>query len=252
MYKIHYKENLYFIIKLIITISFYLFIAYYAYFGDTDKIYKFFPFVLYIIIFILYIITCHGLLIGYLKGNSIKVTENQFPEIYDIVSTLSTTLGLKKTPAVYILQDSGILNAFATRFFGRDFVVIYSEILELAYENGKKSLEFIIAHELGHIKRKHSTKKILLFPSFIIPFLNSAYSRACEYTCDRIGHSLCPEGAVDGMLILSAGKKLYFKINVNEFICTSKKEKGFWKWFAEIVSTHPNTPKRIDEILKKN
>lgn len=250
MHTVHFKENLYFTIKLIVTITFYLTIIYFASSGNLQNFYKYSPLTVYILIFMLYILIRHGVLIGYLKGNAIRVTENQFPEIFDIVNAQSKILGLNKTPSIYILQDSGILNAFVTRFFGRDFIVIYSEILEIAYESGNKSLNFIIAHELGHIKRKHCTKNTLLFPSHIIPFLNSAYSRACEYTCDRIGYYLCPEGAISGMLILSAGRKLYSKVNVDEFISTSRKEKGFWKWFTEIISTHPNTPKRIYQFIR--
>lgn len=141
-----------------------------------------------------------------------------------------------------------MLNAFATRFFGRNFIVLYSDILETAYEKGNKALEFVIAHEFGHIKRNHITKQLLTFPSRIIPFLNPAYSRACEYTCDNIGYSLCPEGAENGMLVLAAGKRLYSKVNKDEFVNSSNMEFGFWKWFAEIISSHPNLPKRISRF----
>ena len=148
---------------------------------------------------------------------------------------------MKKIPAVYLLQAGGALNAFATRFFWRDFVVVYSDVLETAYEQGNKTVEFIVGHELGHIKRRHSTKHTPLFPSFIVPFLNSAYSRACEYTCDRIGHASRPEGSVPGMLVLAAGKRLHSKMDVDAFLANSHSERGFWRWFAEIVSAPTST-----------
>ena len=247
-YQIHFKENLYFTIKLIVTIVFYLTIIAIVVSIEGEKFIPFFPIVIYLGIFALYFLFRHGILIGYLKGNAIRVSESQFPEVYELAKNQSRKLGLSKIPSIYVLQAGGLLNAFATRFFGSDFVVIYSDILETAYEQDNKALEFIVAHELGHIKRKHSTKRLLLFPSFVVPFLNPAYSRACEYTCDRIGYALCPEGSVSGMLVLAAGKRLYSKINADDFLLRSRLEHGFWKWFAEIISSHPNLPKRIFEF----
>jgi len=247
-YQVYSKENFYFTFKLIVTVIFYLAIVTLVASVESKTFAAFIPIVIYFGVFALYFFFRHGILIGYLKGNAIRVSENQFPEVYTLAKNQSEKLGLDKIPAIYILQAGGLLNAFATRFLGSDFVVIYSDILETAYEQGNKALEFIVAHELGHIKRKHCTKRLLLFPSLIVPFLNSAYSRACEYTCDRIGYSLCPEGSISGILTLAAGKHLHSKINVEDFLLKSQMEYGFWKWFAEIISSHPNLPKRISEF----
>jgi len=247
--QVHPKENIYLIVKVIATVMFYAGIVVLVRSIEPKKLAAFAPLTFYVVIFLLYIFLRHGLLIGYLKGNAVRVTENQFPEVYRIATTQSEKLGMRKAPAIYVVQSGGLLNAFATRFFGNDFVVIYSDVLATAYEGGNKALEFIIGHELGHILRKHSTKNSLLFPSFIVPFLNQAYSRACEYTCDRIGYSLCPEGSVPGMLILAAGKHLHSKVNIDEFLRSSQEERGFWKWFAEVFSSHPNLPKRISLFM---
>jgi len=184
-------------------------------------------------------------MIGHLKGNAIKLSRNQFPEIYQTVEKQSQMLGLKYVPDVYIMQSGGILNAFATKFMGNSYIVLYSEIVESALEQDKNILEFIIGHELGHIKRNHMLKKLLLLPSYIIPFLGAAYSRACEYTCDNIGHFLSPSGVKGGLLLLASGRTLYKKVNMKEFMAQDKSEAGFLIWFAEKVSSHPNLTKRL-------
>ena len=250
-YQVHFKENLYFVIKLAVSVVAYLAIAaliVFAAAGTIQELTALITIMCYVGLFLLYLLIRHGILIGFLKGNAVRVSDNQFPALYEIAKSQSEKLGLSRVPSIYVLQAGGLLNAFATRSFGRDFVVIYTDILETAFEQGNKALEFIVGHELGHIKRRHSTKHILLFPSFIIPFLNPAYSRACEYTCDRIGHALCPEGSTAGMLVLAAGKRLHAKVNVDAFLDSSRGERGFWKWFAEIVSSHPNLPKRISAL----
>nr|WP_276514433.1 M48 family metallopeptidase [Exiguobacterium alkaliphilum] len=95
-------------------------------------------------------------------------------------------MGIRMLPDVYILQAGGILNAFATRFFQKNMIILYSDIVELSRNGQVKEVEFIIAHELAHIRRNHVQKQWLVLLGNIVPFLGSAYSRACEYTCDRM------------------------------------------------------------------
>ncbi len=257
-YQIHSKEVTYFSIMLVISILAYAGIIYWLVgfhtmdvsdpvaqmqkMALTPMVYGFYLYASVILISILFI---QGFLIGYLRGNAVKITQRQFPDIYEIAHRQSLSLGLKSIPDMYLLQEGGFINAFATKFLGRNYVVIYSEVLEEAYENNKDSVEFIIAHELGHVKRNHITKVFLLFPSFIIPFLYHAYSRACEYTCDRIGMALSPKGASVGLLLVAAGKKLYKKVNTEKFIEQHFEDKGFWYWISEKFSTHPHLTKRV-------
>lgn len=192
--------------------------------------------------------------IGYIEGNAIKISKKQFSDVFDILQNHSQALGLKKTPDMYVLQGNGVLNAFATRFSRKNFVVLYSDIFEMAYLDGKDAVSFIIGHELGHIKRSHVgfIKSMLIFPASFIPFLNSAYSRACEYTCDNFGYNLSPKGATSGLLILAAGKKLYKKVDLSNLIYNAKYNQRFASWFAEIFFSHPHLVKRLDVLNKLN
>jgi len=189
-------------------------------------------------------------LLGSLRGNAVCISEKQFPDIFKILVEQSQALGLKKVPKMYVVQKDGILNAFATRLFKRDHVVLFADIFELAYKDGREAVSFIIAHELGHIKQNHVGfwKNVSIFPARLVPFLSTAYSRACEYTCDNIGYSLSPKGAKNGLLILCAGKRLYKKVNVTEMLLSFEEEKGWATWWVEINSTHPLMIKRIKAL----
>jgi Zn-dependent protease with chaperone function len=248
-YKIHPKENFYFTIKLLFSVVIYALIALAIYSLATTEapVVQYIIFIVYGVLIALYVFFATGVMVGHIKGNGIRITKGQFPEIYQILEKQCEQLNMEMPP-VYVMQNGGVLNAFATRFIGRNYVVIYSEIFDLVYENGVDELSFVIAHELGHIKRNHISKRLWLFPSIIIPFLGSAYSRACEYTCDNIGNAVSPNGSTLGLLILASGKSGYKKVNMEEYISSSKNEKGFWLWFAEKVSSHPNLPKRIENI----
>ncbi|MCW3788250.1 M48 family metallopeptidase [Plebeiibacterium sediminum] len=246
-YKVSSKEGFYFGIKLLVSMAAYAALILLFVKGSPIPIstHTITIIVLYAVLIVFALLFRMGILVGYLRGNSIKLTQSQFPDIYKIVVEQCEKIGLKRIPDVFLLQAGGLLNAFATRFMGRNYIVIYSDVLEEAYEKNLASVEFIIGHELGHIKRKHLQKRLFLFPSFIIPFLNQAYSRACEYTCDNIGASLSPDGVVNGLVLLSSGKKLYGRVDVKNFVEQGKTHRGFWVWFAEKISTHPNLTKRI-------
>jgi Zn-dependent protease with chaperone function len=248
-YKVNRKENIYFYVRLFISLGIYyelIMLVIASFQSDDPKMTSVYIMVyFYIILVLLFVFFSSVVLIGHLKGNAIKLSKNQFPDIYQIVVKQSQTLKLNYVADVYIMQSGGILNAFATKFMGNSYIVLYSEIVESALEQDKNILEFIIGHELGHIKRNHMLKKLLLFPSYIIPFLGAAYSRACEYTCDNIGHFLSPSGVKGGLLLLASGRTLYKKVNMKEFIAQDNSEAGFLKWFAEKVCSHPNLTKRL-------
>jgi Zn-dependent protease with chaperone function len=248
-YEVNPKEQTYFAIKVFVSIIMYyllyVFISKYIV-GDTPmqrSLQRLF--LIYAVILMLLVVFQLVFLVGYLKGNAVKVTQKQFPDIYNIVAKQTLQLGMSTMPDIYILQSGGVLNAFATNFAGTSYVVIFSDILAAAYEQDIKVVEFVIGHEMGHIKRKHIIKRLLLIPGALIPFLGAAYSRACEYTCDRIGYALCPDGATKGMILLAAGRGLSKKVNVSAYMEQIETEGGFTKWIAEKVASHPNLTKRV-------
>ncbi len=252
-FKVSFKERLYFGIMSTISLLLYCILAT-VLFKNPSILTTYLVAFIYIGMFILFMKLMSIILVGYIKGNAIKVSKDQFPETFDILYSQSKKLGLDEVPDMYILQGNGALNAFATRLSNTNFVVLFSDIFEIAHEEGEDAVSFIIGHELGHIKRKHIhwTRSVMTLPARFIPFLNSAYSRAREYTCDNIGYNLSPKGAISGLLILAAGKKLYKKINVSNFIDKSQEKPSISRWLAEVCSTHPHLFKRVAVINKLN
>jgi Zn-dependent protease with chaperone function len=189
----------------------------------------------------------NGIHLGALRSRGIKVSADQFAEVHALIEKYCTLLRME-IPEVYVLQEHGLLNAFANRLHRKDRLVIYSEVLELAYKQGERELAFVVVHELTHVKRGHVRWAWLHIPADIIPFLGSAYSRACEYTCDRVATDLVPDGALYGLVALATGTKLYRRVNLRALYDQQEEEWGFWTWYHEIQSTHPNLMNRIRAI----
>ena len=246
-YKVEPKENVYFVIALAFSLVIYSMIVVGLIAAvDYGKSEFIAIFAFYAILILVLTHLLRGLLVGIIRGNAIKIGPDQFPDIHAVVLKQVQQLQLANVPDVYLLQQGGALNAFATRFMGTDFIVLFSDIMEEAYQRNQETVDFVIAHELGHIKRNHLRKRLAIMPAMFIPFLGYAYSRACEYTCDSIGASLSGEqGARSGLLLLAAGKQLFRKVNIHQFVLQTHTESGFWFWFAEKLSTHPHLCKRL-------
>jgi Zn-dependent protease with chaperone function len=186
-----------------------------------------------------------GWTLGHIRANGVRVSVHQLPEVHRLAVDLAARMDLERMPAIYVVQADGMLNAFATRFVRRDFVIISSEVLELLVDDGEAELAFVIAHELAHVKRRHALWSWVLAGSRVVPMLHAAWSRACEYTCDAIAADLCPDGAPGGLLVLAAGKRLYQRVDAPAFADQRHTERGFWIGVTESLSSHPTLPKRV-------
>ncbi|WP_214762780.1 M48 family metallopeptidase [Exiguobacterium sp. s146] len=192
----------------------------------------------------------HWLQIGYIRTNGVKVTERQFADLYQTYQRVGQEMGVRLLPDVYILQAGGVLNAFATRFFQKNMVILYSDVVELSREGYAKEVEFVIAHELAHIRRNHVQKQWAMMLGGWIPFLGSAYSRACEFTCDRMAahHIQDHSASKRALTILAIGGKLAKEVSEFDYLYEASRENGFIAKLSELLSTHPPLPKRIAAI----
>lgn len=244
---VHPKEKLYFAISLMVSLAVYALLAFWA----VQSIETFLGFAFYGLMFGLLAFVAHGLFIGHVRGNGVRVSEKQLPDVYRAAQQVAAQMGLQPMPAIYVMQAGGLLNAFATRFLRRNFVIVYSDVMELAYDKGEAEVGFVLCHEFAHVKRKHLSRRLLLLPSTLIPFLAAAYSRACEYTCDRFGAHFVPAGAVNGILVLASGKRLYRMLDAEQFSEQVNSDRGFWIWYAELLSTHPRLSKRVRSLRER-
>ncbi len=206
---------------------------------------------LYIILLLVFVVGGHILAVGYLMGNGVRVSEKQFPELWASFIKAAAVLGVRRLPAFYLVEAGGLMNAFATRLFTRNYVAIYSDLAERLYEGDAESVDFVIAHELVHVRRNHAFKSLFTLPAEAIPFLKAAWRRACEYTCDSGGAEFSPSGAEKGLILLAAGKKLSARMDANAYLESFLAEKSIWKRISEVFSSHPHLPKRIAALRKR-
>lgn len=199
--------------------------------------------------FLLYLFV-QSALISYIKGNGVELTAEQFPDLHEQFLLCCDKLDMNQRPHAYVMHGGGHFNAFATRFLGTHFVVLFSEVVD-AMALHPDGVRFYMGHELGHIRMKHLTGQLLRWPVLWLPLIGAAYSRARESTCDRHGLvcSSSPENAARAMAALSAGGHRWQSLNLKSYTKQVNETRGFWMSLHELLAGYPWLTKRVARVM---
>jgi Zn-dependent protease with chaperone function len=186
-------------------------------------------------------------------GNMILLGPHQFPELYAMVVAGASDLGMREPPKTFLYNSNGLFNAFARRMFGGQYVFLTSALVE-ATDN--EQVRFVIGHELGHHAAGHLNpwKGLLRLPSHFVPFLHPAYSRAREFTCDRIGAHLSRnvEASTTSLQMLGCGcRRLNGAMNQAAFLEQEAMVPAISGFFNEIIRSHPRLTRRVTAIRRE-
>ncbi|MCL1090186.1 M48 family metallopeptidase [Shewanella profunda] len=206
----------------------------------------------YVLMFFIIYLFSHSAFISYLKGTAVEINPEQFPELHKQYLACCERLEISQPPRAYLLAADGMLNALATRFLRRNYIVLFSSIVD-ALESDKDALNFYIGHELGHIRRNHIGKAPFLVFATWLPLVGAAYSRACEYTCDLHGLRCCNSlrSATNAVAVLAAGVEQWKRMNVDQYILQARESGGFWMSLHELNGSYPWLTKRMARVQAK-
>ncbi len=190
---------------------------------------------------------------AYYRSMSLRITERNFPEVYELIDSYSKRLGIR-TPKAYVMQQNGVLNAFSTFIFRKQWIMIHAELFEVAYREHKDmdALGFVIAHELAHIYYGHATLhyNLPIWFSRIVPLFSGIASRTREYSCDRLAQRLTGNDGIEAMLALVVDRHLYKMVDKEDYIEQMQEQKGFFIWFVNLIADHPVMCRRIPALVQ--
>ncbi len=204
---------------------------------------------IFLLIFYILGLFAHSQFISYVKGTGVKITQDQFPDLYKKLINACNTIEQETVPEAYLLRTD-FFNALATRFLGRNYIVLFTDVVD-ALEDKPGAVDFYIGHELGHINRKHLLWGWFLAPAKFLPLLGSALCRAEEYTCDRYGVACCDieEDITAAIATIAAGDTRWKTLNTKAYTQQVKETSGFWMSFNELTSDYPWLVKRLVNAL---
>lgn len=186
-------------------------------------------------------------------GNMILLGPQQFPELHAMVVAAAEELGMTEPPKAFLYNSNGLVNAFARRLLGGRYVFLTSALVEA---NNDEQVRFVIGHELGHHAAGHLNPwmNFIRLPAYVVPFLQAAYSRAREYTCDKIGAYLSKDVAVSrsSLQMLGCGcRRLNQTMNCGAFMAQEAMVPPIFGFLSEIFRSHPRLTRRVSAITDR-
>ena len=201
-------------------------------------------------------------------GTSVKVSDQQLPELYSAYRAVSHVLDM---PDEYDLYVTGEVRGLAQTIGAqKPIVVLESGFIK---KLGPGEQRAVIAHELGHILSDHmvyiTTLNILLAVGNPLPFFFGIpfravtavlleWYRATELTCDRAAVlAVRDPQIVCRTLMVTAGGMRADELNFDAFMAQAMAYES-WddpsdrvrRFFSEISQTHAYAVRRVSEIMK--
>ena len=200
------------------------------------------------------------------KANAVRVSEKQYPWIYERTLRVCEIMDLKEIPEVYVSQTP-LVNAGAVGM-SDPFIVLNSSMLEVLDHD---EVEAVVAHEVGHILSGHVLYRTLLLlimrlAMFRYPIAGLAllpilwalleWYRKSELSCDRAALlAVQDKDIVMSSLMKLAGGTRGETLDLGEFIAQSEEYReggdlldSVYKVLNVIGATHPFSVVRVAEL----
>lgn len=203
-------------------------------------------------------------------GNALKVTNSNYPKIYEYLEYASQILDLGFIPDLYIQWGYNI-NACTV---GAEYpiIVLNSGLIDLCDDD---EILFVVGHECGHIKSNHMLyhmmASVINYVINVIPGGNLVaapvqyalyyWDRMSEFTADRAGFLTCQnkDAVVKAFMKMSGLPiKEYNNMNYQTFIQQAESFQSLdydtinkiAKFISISNATHPFSVMRASELLK--
>lgn len=192
---------------------------------------------------------------AYLLGNSILVSELNFPRIASITEEVKKKLEYDKAVSVFVYEQ-GSFNAFLSRMFFRRAIFLNSDVIESGVSDDE--VRWLLGRFVGYLKLQRQAgffgrlvwlaEKLIVFNIFILP-----YHRALAYSGDRVALLLISNDvstALMAMQKLFVGRSLGYSLNPQGLIDQHRRVKGsFFAFLARLGSPLPHSTARYVDLL---
>jgi len=190
------------------------------------------------------------------QKNMIRSSEDNFKTIFRLAKIAAYRLKIP-LPEVYITERHEY-NAYTMGFYKYGFVVINSSMIRNFKPN---ELLFVIGHEMGHMKRYHTTWLNLLYPAKVegarfifaplMRIIFNVWSVKAEYTADQAGLIACKDvnSATISLLKLAGGPDVEKEVDIRKITNSKGGQNEILSGLVEYLGTHPFIENRIKQLI---
>jgi Zn-dependent protease with chaperone function len=183
------------------------------------------------------------------RGNSVRLSDQQFPEVYAILRDHCRRLGMTEMPELFL--TSGSIPPYSSTFssWRETYIVLHQIIFDIDDRKTMDVISFIIGHELGAIRLNQTAawNEMLLTYISSIRWLISPLQRVRTYSRDRYGAALAPTG-FRGLLINAIGRRLMDHVNIEAYLAEERRYGGFWSAFNVFFEPRPQVLTRLRKL----
>ncbi|WP_236630045.1 ankyrin repeat domain-containing protein [Exiguobacterium sp. KRL4] len=148
-----------------------------------------------------------------IRADGVFLSEKQQPAAYEQLRQDAKQLGFWKVPEVILTRHRTITRPRTMGLFQK-----YMLVLPADYKLDETT-HFEVLRELVHLKQNHEEKRMLLLLGSWVPFLRSAYLRACEETADRLALAqLEEENRIPTLVRSVVGPAIWNRLDLTDYI----------------------------------
>lgn len=190
------------------------------------------------------------------EKNMIRASEHNFRDIYNLSKIAAFRVKIP-LPEIYIMQEPDF-NAYTLGIYKYGFIVINSSMID---SFKPEEILFVIGHEMGHMKRYHTTWLNLFYPAKaggiklifapLMQYIFNIWSVKAEYTADQAGLIACRElrPAILCLLKLSGGPNVEEEVDFAKIMNREDEHTDILSSIVEYFSNHPFIENRIKQLI---
>jgi hypothetical protein len=186
---------------------------------------------------------------AYVRGNSVRLSRTQFPEVYAILEDHCRRLGMAEVPELFLTAST--IQPFSQTYssWRENYIVLHQILFDTDYHKTLDVVAFTLGHELAAIRLHHTAvwNEMLLTYVSAVKWLKNPLNRVRVFSRDRYGAYLAPTG-FRGLLIYAAGRRMMNYVNVDEYFEQSRGYGGIWSGLNTFVEPVPQVLIRLQQL----
>jgi hypothetical protein len=184
------------------------------------------------------------------RGKSIALSPQQFPQIYAILQRHCERLAIDPLPELYVSDMNMTQPARAYGSWKCDYILLSTKFLQPNLQPMLPVFAFWLGREIGRLRLEHASWPTEFLLAYVakIPYLPNPLHRVFCYSEDRYGAFLAPEG-LPGLIGVASGRLMLPEVNARDYLKQVRLYGGVWARLAGLTEAEPTISDRIKALF---